>query len=332
MPAAGQPQWGPTTPRSESQGGRAQGRRGELPLAGPGTAWRSTWLPNQPTHLGVHHPGPKGVPCTPLSPQCEMPAPGAQAGHGGPETNPPVGQSPRTLRPRRSHLRAAWHHRKGPWRAPVPGSPGELHETAPGHHSAPGLRAASLPPTPRLAPTCPPRAPPCRAGHTGGGPHLTAGSGRAGSGVSAGASVAQSGGRGTKRGGSRRRGDSWADRATLKIAKECEGPAGARSSRRERRGGHAASGASPPPPPPPPPPPEEVMWARSNPALRGELPGLRPTARPGASGEGRPQAERSRGAGGSQGGSCAARDGFARSCSPVSRGGVPGVGAGCLTS
>lgn len=33
------------------------------------------------------------------------------------------------------------------------------------------------------------------------------------------------------------RGDSWADRATLKIAEECEGPAGARSSRRERLGG-----------------------------------------------------------------------------------------------
>lgn len=72
-----------------------------------------------------------------------------------------------------------------------------------------------------------PHVPPsCHAGHSG-GPHLTAGSGRAGSGVSAGAA------RWERHwwGSSQRRRDSWADRATLKIAEECEGPTGARSSR-----------------------------------------------------------------------------------------------------
>lgn len=78
----------------------------------------------------------------------------------------------------------------------------------------------------------------------------------AGSGVPGGTSRAQGGGR-----GARRRGDSWADRATLKIAEECEGPGGARSRRRAHGGEARAAGASSPP--------EEVMWARGRLAPRG---------------------------------------------------------------
>lgn len=232
MPAAGQPRRGPTAPAAaalRSPGGIAPGAAAEnCPLPGPGTR-----PPNRPAPLGVPCPVPEG---TPLSPRRDTPRPGAQAGHRALETNLPVGQSPQTLCPPPRSLAP-------PHVSPESASIGVPDETAPGHQRAPGVGTASQPPTamPGRAPIRPPRAPPalCRS-RRGSPPYRRVGVSRE--------RGFRRGERGTarwerhERGGSRRRGDSWADRATLKIAEECEGPTGARSSRRERRGAGGGGG------------------------------------------------------------------------------------------
>lgn len=234
--------------------------------------------------------------------------------------NPPVGQNPQTLCPQHSHLQAAWHCHKGLQRALAMRSP---QQTTPSHQSTPGVGSTSQSPipVPGLSPTCPPRAPQAVLA-TPGVPTLPEG---ARSGVSAGASAAPHG-RGTSGAAAGSR-DSWADRATLKIAEECEGPAGAAAAGGRAGGGHAGSGASPPPPSPPP-LPEEVMWAPP----RGELPGLRPPpAR--SEWERHPQAKCSCGAGGAREDSVPQGMGLH---TPVPRGAwcrswVPGVVPGSAT-
>lgn len=195
--------------------GCAWGHCGEAPSQGQ--AW----------HRGApgHQSNPAVRDHIPIPPHCHH---GVKYQHGGLETNPPVGQNPQTLCPQHFHLQAAWTATKLSREQRPRGPHNKQHQNTPGVGSA----SQSLIPAPEPSPRYPPRAPPSRAGHAG-RPHLTRGSRRR---VSAGASAAPHG-RGTG-GAAAGSGDSWADRATLKIAQECEGPAGrSSSSRRESRGG-----------------------------------------------------------------------------------------------